>query len=99
MLAGKVAVVTGAGRGIGAATARLLAREGARVVVNDLDPSRADETAHAITAAGGSAIAIGGSIVEKEFPEKMLAMAADEYGPNLDVLVNNAGFLFDGESD
>jgi len=95
MLSGKVTVVTGAGRGIGAASARLLARHGARVVVNDLDQTRADETAHAITTAGGSAIAIAGSIVESGFPEKMLAMAADEYGP-LDVLVNNAGFLFDG---
>eukprot|EP00967_Tisochrysis_lutea_P072607 scaffold96875_cov35-Tisochrysis_lutea.AAC.1 len=95
MLAGKVAVITGAGRGIGASAARLLGREGARVVVNDLDQTRADATAHAIVAAGGKALAIGGSVAEEGFPEKMMALAAEEYGP-LDVLVNNAGFLYDG---
>jgi 3-oxoacyl-[acyl-carrier protein] reductase len=95
MLARKVAVITGAGRGIGASAAKLLGREGARVVVNDLDQSRADDTAEAIVAAGGTAIALAGSIVDRGFPERLLARAAQEYGP-VDVLVNNAGFLFDG---
>jgi 3-oxoacyl-[acyl-carrier protein] reductase len=95
MLTSKVVVITGAGRGIGAAAARLMAREGARVVVNDLDQVVAEETAQAITTAGGSATAFGGSVMADGFSEKLLAHAAREFGP-VDILVNNAGFLFDG---
>ena len=95
MLKGKVAVITGAGRGIGAAAARLLGREGARVVVNDLDGSVADSAAAEIRATGGEAVGFGGSVVDADFPEALLAYTAAEFGP-VDVLVNNAGFLFDG---
>ena len=91
----QVVVVTGAGRGIGAATARLFAEHGASVVVNDLDAGPARETVDAITEAGGTAHAVAGSVTEDGFAEALLAEAADTYGP-LNVLVNNAGFTWDG---
>ena len=83
-------MVTGAGQGIGAAAARLLGREGARVFVNDLDPSLAEATAVALRNAGCEADFLGGSIVDEEFPEKMVDHAAKRFGPP-DIVVNNAG--------
>ena len=91
----QVVVVTGAGRGIGAATARLFAEHGATVVVNDLDAEPATETADAIRQAGGEAHAIAGSVTEDGFAESLLAEAVERYG-KLNVLVNNAGFTWDG---
>ena len=95
MLARRVAIVTGSGRGIGLAAARRLAREGARVVVNDLDGSVAEAAASEIRAAGGEAIAIGGSITDDGAPERLVEAAVAEFGVP-DILVNNAGFLWDG---
>ena len=91
----QVAVVTGAGRGIGAAAARLFARLGAAVVVNDLDEGPARETVAAIEAEGGVAHAVAGSVTEAGFPEALLDAAVARFG-KLNVLVNNAGFLWDG---
>lgn len=91
----QVAVITGAGRGIGAATARLFAEHGAAVVVNDLDAEFAEATAEAIRAAGGQAHAVAGSVVEDGFAEALLADAAATFG-KINVLVNNAGFTWDG---
>ncbi len=91
----QVVVVTGAGRGIGAATARLFARLGASVVVNDLDAEPAEATAAAITEVGGAALAVPGSVTEDGFPERLLDTAVAHFG-KLNVLVNNAGFLWDG---
>jgi 3-oxoacyl-[acyl-carrier protein] reductase len=91
----QVAVVTGAGRGIGAAAARLFARHGAAVVVNDRDEGPARETAEAIETAGGQALAVPGSVTEDGFPEQLLDTAVARFG-KLNVLVNNAGFLWDG---
>ncbi len=91
----QVVVITGAGRGIGAATARLFAAHGASVVVNDLDGSPAAETVRAIEAAGGSAYAVPGSVTEDGFAEDLLEAAVERFG-KLNVLVNNAGFLWDG---
>lgn len=91
----QVAVVTGAGRGIGAATAKLFARHGASVVVNDLDAGPAEETADAIAQAGAAALAVPGSVTEDGFPERLLDTAAERFG-KINVLVNNAGFLWDG---
>ena len=90
----QVVVVTGAGRGIGAATAQLFAEHGAAVVVNDLDAGPAEETVEAIRAAGGEAHAVAGSVTEDGFAESLLDQAVERYGP-LNVLVNNAGFTWD----
>ena len=93
-LAGKVALVTGAGRGIGRAIAEKLAREGARVVVNDLDDEPAAETIAAIERAGGEATAFVGSVTDAGFAERFVKTALDSYG-GLDIIVNNAGFTWD----
>ena len=88
-------VITGAGRGIGASAALRFAEYGAMVVVNDLDAGAAEETARAITARGGQAIAVAGNVTEPEFPAQLMQTAVDTYG-QLNVLVNNAGFTWDG---
>ena len=98
-LDGKVAIVTGAGRGIGRATALALARQGARVVVNDLgvssdgrgrDAGPADEVAAEIRAAGGEAEANGDSVSDFDAAGRIVATAIRRFG-GVDVLVNNAG--------
>ncbi|HEY6826569.1 MAG TPA: SDR family oxidoreductase [Gemmatimonadaceae bacterium] len=93
-LAGQVALVTGAGRGIGRAIAEKLAREGARVVINDLDVDPAAETIAAIEAQGGSAVACLGSVTDNGFAERFVKTALDSYR-GLDIIVNNAGFTWD----
>jgi 3-oxoacyl-[acyl-carrier protein] reductase len=93
-LDGRVALVTGSGRGIGRAIARKLATEGARVVVNDLDPEPAREAVAEIQAAGGQAIACVGSVTEATFPDQFVRTAVDTFG-GLDILVNNAGYTWD----
>ena len=95
LLAGRVAIVTGAGRGIGAAASRFFGREGARLVLNDLDGDSANATAAAVREAGGEAVALGGDMAGEGFPEKLAALAVETYGAP-DVVVSNAGFLFDG---
>lgn len=94
-LADRVAIVTGAGRGVGAATAERLARDGARVVVNDLDPEEADRTVATIGAAGGEAMALAGDVTAEEFPAQLIADALDAYG-GIDIIVNNAGYIWNG---
>ena len=94
MLDGKVAIVTGAGRGIGREIATQLAGHGAKVVVNDLDDAPANETVDAIKAAGGEAIAYAGSVTEKDFAERFVQRAIDTWG-NLHIIVNNAGYTWD----
>jgi 3-oxoacyl-[acyl-carrier protein] reductase len=93
-LDGKVAIVTGSGRGIGAEIARKLAGDGASVVVNDLDDAPAKETVAAIEAAGGSAVACVGSVTEDGFAERFVQTATDAFG-GLDIIVNNAGYTWD----
>lgn len=90
MLNGKVAIVTGAGRGIGAAIAQKLADKGAAVVVSDIDQQNALAEAEAIRAAGGRAIAIRTDVSRTEDAEAMAEAAVAEFG-RLDILVNNAG--------
>jgi len=92
-LDGKVALVTGAGRGIGAATARKLAGSGAKIVLGELDPEPAEETAAAIVAAGGSAVPLIGDVAAPDFGEKAVAAALESFG-DLDIIVNNAGYIW-----
>lgn len=93
-LAGKVAIVSGAGRGIGRAVARRLAGEGARVVVNDLDAAPAERTVAEIVAAGGQAVACVGSVTAADFAERFVRTALDHFG-GLDIIINNAGYTWD----
>jgi NAD(P)-dependent dehydrogenase (short-subunit alcohol dehydrogenase family) len=103
IVAGKVAIVTGGGRGIGRAIAELMAREGARVVVCDIgasltgsgtDTGPAQETIAAIKKSGGEAIASTLSITEPKNAEAIVKAALDVFG-RVDILVNNAGILRD----
>lgn len=93
-LAGKTAIVSGSGRGIGREIALKLASQGANVVVNDLDAEPAKETVSAIEAAGGRAVPCIGSVTEADFGERFVATAVDTFG-GLDIIVNNAGYTWD----
>jgi 3-oxoacyl-[acyl-carrier protein] reductase len=90
-LAGKVAVVTGASKGIGAAIAVELAKDGAAVIVNySSSPKQADDVVAKIKAAGGKAKAVGADVSKPEEAKKLIDSAVSEFG-RLDILVNNAG--------
>ena len=94
-LDGKVALVTGSGRGIGKAIALKLASEGARLVVNDLDPEPAAETLAALDAIGGEAVSVVGDVTGADFAQRFIAAATEAYG-GIDIIVNNAGYTWDG---
>ena len=93
-LEGKVALITGSGRGIGRSIALKLASEGAHVVVNDLDEAPAQEVVAAIRAAGGQAVACIGSVTAPDFAERFIGKAVSEF-KGLDIIVNNAGYTWD----
>ncbi|MCL2781504.1 MAG: SDR family oxidoreductase [Actinomycetia bacterium] len=93
-LDGKVAIVTGAGRGIGRSVARKLAAEGASVVVNDLDQDPAEAVVAEIAAAGGRAVAFPGSVTAPEFGDGFVCAAVENFG-GLDIIINNAGYTWD----
>jgi 3-oxoacyl-[acyl-carrier protein] reductase len=92
-LDGRVALVTGSGRGIGAAIARKLAASGAKVVVSELDADPAAETVAAIAAQGGSAVPLVGDVAAPDFGDKAVAAALAAFG-DLDIIVNNAGYIW-----
>lgn len=94
LLSNKVALVTGAGQGIGATLARALADAGASVIVNDINHGKADEVAQAIAAAGGRAVAQHSDISTFGGADAAVQAAIDAYG-RIDILVNNAGILRD----
>jgi NAD(P)-dependent dehydrogenase (short-subunit alcohol dehydrogenase family) len=93
--AGKVAVVTGGGSGIGRALALGLAQERARVVVADVDEADAAETLRSVTAAGGDGLAVRADVAQREEVERLADRAFERYGA-VDVLCNNAGVVVQG---
>ena len=92
VLEGKSAIVTGSARGIGRATAEMLAAAGANVLITDLDGDVAEQAAGEIQ---GNVVSIGGDITADGEPAKIVKKAVDEFG-QLDILVNNAGYTWDG---
>jgi len=94
-LEGKTAMVTGSGRGIGQAIALKLAREGARVMVNDLDAGPADETIAKIRALGSEARSCIGDVTAPDFGTRIIKDTLDAFG-GIDIIVNNAGYAWDG---
>ncbi len=93
-LDGKVAIITGAARGIGKATARLFAREGARVVVTDIDANTGQATTEEIRREGGDVIFVPVDVTDPESVQHMVDKTLETYG-RIDILVNNAGVLRD----
>ena len=93
-LAGKVAIVTGSGRGLGLAYAQELARQGAAVVINDVDAATAADAVASIEAEGGRATAVVAPVGPTETAKQLVAAAVETYG-RLDILVTNAGVLRD----
>src|SRR5262249_60133264 len=86
----RVAVVTGAANGLGREIAVVFAREGARLVLGDLDKAGLDRTASAIKSAGGSIVSIAGDLTEEEPAKRLIEAAVAEYG-QLDILINDVG--------
>jgi 3-oxoacyl-[acyl-carrier protein] reductase len=93
-LNGKVALVSGSGRGIGRAVALKLAGEGARVVVNDLERDIAEQVVAEIKTGGGEAVSCWGNVTAPDFAERFVKTAVDAY-QGLDIIVNNAGYTWD----
>jgi 3-oxoacyl-[acyl-carrier protein] reductase len=92
VLDGKAAIVTGSARGIGRATAELLASEGAKVLINDLDGDVAEQAAGEIQ---GDTAVFSGDLTKPGVPDELVKKALDEFG-QLDIIVNNAGYTWDG---
>jgi 3-oxoacyl-[acyl-carrier protein] reductase len=92
VLDGKAAIVTGSARGIGRATAELLAEHGARVLINDLDADVAEQAASEIS---GDTAVFGGDLTRPGVCDELVQTAVDEFG-RIDIIVNNAGYTWDG---
>jgi 3-oxoacyl-[acyl-carrier protein] reductase len=95
LLEGKVAIITGAARGIGHACAEVFAAHGARVVLSDIDPDPTHQAAQRIQAANGEALAVPGDVTDAAFSPRLVKAALDSYG-RIDAIVNNAGYTWDG---
>lgn len=96
MLHGQTAIITGSGQGIGAETARLFANEGAKVVVSDIDGDKAKSVADAINKSGGQALAVPGDMLDDKYIDSLVKQAADFGNGKIHIIVNNAGYTWDG---
>jgi len=94
LLVGEVAIITGAGQGIGRSAALLFAKEGAKIVVSDIDQTKAEAVVAEIKNAGGEAIAVVGDVGADDFPKKIVDATVNQYG-GINHIVNNAGFTYD----
>jgi 3-oxoacyl-[acyl-carrier protein] reductase len=95
LLEGKVAVITGAGRGIGQITAKLFAEHGAKIVIADIDEAPAQETLKLVKAAGSSGVIVAGNIVKRTDCDKIIKAGMDLGGGGIDILANIAGITRD----
>src|SRR5262245_25871894 len=95
LLSGKVAIITGAARGIGRASAELLAAHGAGVVLSDIDAEPTERAASEIKANHGDALAVPGDVTAPDFAPRLIESTLDTYG-RIDAIVNNAGYTWDG---
>ncbi|KAK3338999.1 hypothetical protein B0H65DRAFT_432272 [Neurospora tetraspora] len=95
LLAGQVAIITGAAQGIGAECARLFANEGAKVVVSDIDAAKAQATVDKINANGGKAISVPGDLLKDDYIKELVKKAAEFGNGKIHIIVNNAGFTWD----
>ncbi|GAB7355551.1 hypothetical protein MBLNU459_g6027t1 [Dothideomycetes sp. NU459] len=96
LLAGQVAIITGSGQGIGAEAARLFANEGAKVVISDIDASKANDVASRINESGGSALAIPGDMLNDAYIDELVKKTAEFGNGKIHIIINNAGFTWDG---
>ena len=96
MLTNQVAIITGSGQGIGAETAKMFAREGAKVIVQDIDAAKAQSVAQSINEAGGKATAVPGDILDASHIDELVKKAAGFGDGKIHIIVNNAGFTWDG---
>lgn len=96
MLKDKICIITGSGRGIGRAAALKFAGEGAKVAVTDIDERHALQVAEEVVKNGGQAVPVAGDVTSGEFAEMLVAETVKAFGPDIDVIVNNAGYTWDG---
>lgn len=95
MLKDKVCIITGSGRGIGRSAALLFAAEGAKLVITDIDEAPAAGVVAEIKGMGGQAVAVVGDVTAEGYPERLIKETVAAYGPDIDIIVNNAGYTWD----
>jgi len=96
LLEGKVAIITGSAQGIGAECAKLFANEGAKVIISDLDAAKSQAVAKEINSSGGSALAVPGDLLNEAYIPELVKKAAEFGNGSIHIIVNNAGFTWDG---